>query len=93
MDPQLAVTYDPSSQLPRPQLLSSLDTTQSSPSITYPCQADVMYIQQQFAAGAPPSLVVSVPLVPNPSHRSPERGSLEEAEREREVLQGLRGSD
>lgn len=52
MDP----TYDPSSQLPRFPMTQVMD---QGP-VSFPAVADVMYIQQQFAAGAPPSLVVSV---------------------------------
>lgn len=52
----IPILFDPSSQLPRfPQVMEQVQSLHTS----YPCVADVGYIQQQFAAGAPPSLVVS----------------------------------
>ena len=62
----IPVLFDPSSQLPRFPQLQAMEQVQSGPT-SYPCVADVMYIQQQFAAGAPPSLVVSM-LVPVSCH-------------------------
>lgn len=63
MDGSIPIMFDPSSQLPRFSHPSAVDQGQSGP-VTYPCVADVMYIQQQFAAGAPPSLVVPATAIP-----------------------------
>ena len=65
----IPVSFDITSQLPRipQQLLDQQIQQQLQSNVTYPCVADVMYIQQQFTNGSAPTLVIpptNIPLYP-----------------------------
>ena len=64
----MASPFDISSQFPRiPQQILELQIQQqlqAQANVTYPCVADVMYIQQQFTNQAPPTLIIPPTTIP-----------------------------